>query len=111
MAYCVELFPKHPKSVVTAKSAKQKYCYVKSLTGVHELPQAGFWFDQQCRGKGHVSEVIMAWVLMYRYPDGHPSLLRMEKWALWTKTKRGDVRTRKVMKKFRFVYVGRREVG
>lgn len=55
----------------------------------------------------------MALVKMYwhRYPDGHPSLLRMETWVLWTKTKRDDVRGRKVMQNSTFVYVGRREVG
>ena len=35
VAYCVELFPKHPKPVVIARSIKQKHCYVISLIGVH----------------------------------------------------------------------------
>ena len=35
----------------------------------------------------------------------------MEKWVLWTKTKRDDVRGRKVMENSMFVYIGRREVG
>jgi RimJ/RimL family protein N-acetyltransferase len=113
MTYCVEQFPETPKNVVTAKSIKTKNCYVIGLIGVHALPRAGFWWDQQYRQKEYVSEAMKAWVQMYwhRYPNGHPSLLRMETWVLWAKTKSEDARSRTVMEKSGFVDVGKRVVG